>query len=182
MWGSPTSVIARPCWNASARSWIPRWLTNRGRQLLEFEQRMAELAGTRHCIAMCNAIVARALELSSEVIMPTMTCVAAAHAVQWQGITPVFCDVDQLTQQIDVQHVESLITRNTTAIAGVHLWGRPCNIDALARLAEKHHLKLIFDAAHALGCTFGAPRAADSVMQNHSACMRRKSLTPSRVA
>jgi dTDP-4-amino-4,6-dideoxygalactose transaminase len=140
-----------------------RWLTNRGRQLLEFEQRMAGLAGTRHCIAMCNAtvaleIVARALELSGEVIMPAMTFVATAHAVQWQGITPVFCDVDPLTHQIDVQHVESLINRHTVAIVGVHLWGRPCNIDALARLAEKHHLKLIFDAAHALGCTYrGSP-------------------------
>jgi len=136
-----------------------RWLSNRGRQVLEFEQRMAQLAGTRHCIAMCNAtvaleIVARALGLSGEVIVPAMTFVATAHALQWQGITPVFCDIDPLTHQIDVQQVESLITPHTTGILAVHLWGRPCNIDALARLAEKHHLKLIFDAAHALGCTY----------------------------
>lgn len=136
-----------------------RWLSNRGRQVLEFEQRMAQLAGTRHGIAMCNAtvaleIVARALGLSGEVIVPAMTFVATAHALQWQGITPVFCDIDPLTHQIDVQQVESLITPHTTGILAVHLWGRPCNIDALARLAEKHHLKLIFDAAHALGCTY----------------------------
>lgn len=136
-----------------------RWLSNRGRQVLEFEQRMAQLAGTRHCIAMCNAtvaleIVARALGLSGEVIVPAMTFVATAHALQWQGITPVFCDIDPLTHQIDVEQVESLITPHTTGILAVHLWGRPCNIDALSRLAKKHHLKLIFDAAHALGCTY----------------------------
>jgi dTDP-4-amino-4,6-dideoxygalactose transaminase len=136
-----------------------RWLTNLGPYVLELEQRIATLLGVKHCIAMCNGSIAleiaiRASELSGEVIIPSMTFIATAHALQWQGITPVFCDIDPQTHNIDPNQIEDLITPRTTGIIGVHLWGRPCDVDALAEVARRHNLKLLYDAAHAFGCSY----------------------------
>lgn len=136
-----------------------RWLTNHGPFAQEFEQRIADLVGVKHCIATCNGTVAleiaiRASGLTGEVIVPSFTFIATAHALQWQAITPVFCDIDRHTCNIDPGLVEKLITRHTTGIIGVHLWGRACNVKALAEIARRHHLKLLFDAAHAFGCTY----------------------------
>jgi dTDP-4-amino-4,6-dideoxygalactose transaminase len=135
------------------------WLSNGGPFVQELEQRIASEVGVKHCIAMCNATVAleiaiRALQLSGEVIVPSFTFVATAHALQWQEITPVFCDIKLDTHNIDPAKVRDLITPRTTGILGVHLWGRPCDIDALQRIADEFHLKLLFDAAHAFGCSY----------------------------
>lgn len=135
-----------------------RWLTNRGEVVRAFEQRLAEFLGVRHCITMCNAtvaleIAARALELSGEVILPSWTFIATAHALQWLGIKPVFCDIDRETYNLDPVQVERLITPRTSGIIGVHVYGRPCDIDALQVVADRHKLPLMFDAAHAFGCT-----------------------------
>jgi dTDP-4-amino-4,6-dideoxygalactose transaminase len=135
-----------------------RWLSNSGKQVQEFESRVSALLSVKHCIAMCNAtvaleIAARALGLSGEVIVPSFTFVATAHALQWQEITPVFCDVDPATHNIDPAQVESLITERTTGILAVHLWGRACNIEALEDIARRHNIQLIFDASHAFGCS-----------------------------
>ena len=89
----------------------------------------------------------------SEVIIPSFTFVATAHALQWVGIEPVFCDVDPDTHNIDPRKIESLITDKTTAIIGVHLWGRGCDVEALEDIAKRYKLKLLFDAAHAFGCS-----------------------------
>jgi dTDP-4-amino-4,6-dideoxygalactose transaminase len=134
-----------------------RWLTNHGPYVQELEQRLASKIGAKHCIAMCNGTVAleiaiRALALTGEVIVPAFTFVATAHALQWQEITPVFCDIDPDTHNLDPQQVEQMITPRTTGIIGVHVWGQPCEIDALADIAGRHNLRLLFDAAHALGC------------------------------
>lgn len=136
-----------------------RWLTNRGIYVREFEQRIAELAGVKHCICMCNGTVAleiaiRALELTGEVIVPSFTFIATAHALQWQEITPVFCDIDRFTCNIEPCCIEQLITPKTTGIIGVHVWGRPCKIDELSEISQNHKLKLLFDAAHAFGCSY----------------------------
>jgi len=136
-----------------------RWLTNNGLFVQEFERRIADLLGVKHCIAMCNATVAleiaiRAASLTGEVIVPSFTFVATAHALQWQEITPVFCDVDPRTHNIDPRRIEEMITPRTTGIVGVHVWGRPCDIKAISEIAQRHHLKLLFDAAHALGCSY----------------------------
>jgi len=136
-----------------------KWLTNNGPYVQEFEQRLAARLGVEHCIATCNGTVAleiaiRALELSGEVIVPSFTFIATAHALQWQGITPIFCDVDPATHTMDPAHARRLITPRTTAIMGVHLWGQSCQVDALTNLAQRHRLKLLFDASHALGCTW----------------------------
>lgn len=137
-----------------------RWLTNNGPYVQELERELEKMMGVKHCIAMCNATVAleiaiRALELKGEVIVPSFTFIATAHALQWQEITPVFCDVDPATHNLDPRRVEELITPRTTGIIGVHVWGRSCDTTALAEIAQRRQLKLLFDAAHAFGCTSG---------------------------
>jgi len=135
-----------------------RWFTNNGPLVIEFERKVAEVIGVKHCVAMCNATIAleiaiRALELKGEVIMPSYTFVATAHALRWQEITPVFADIDPRTHNIDPASIERLITPRTTGIIGVHVWGRPCDTAALEVVATRHGLKLMYDAAHAFGCS-----------------------------
>lgn len=135
-----------------------RWLTNNGVYVQEFESRLAGLTGVPHAVAMCNATIAlqvlfRAMNLTGEVILPSFTFVATAHTLLWENLTPVFVDVDPRTHNVDPERVERLITPKTTAILGVHLWGRPCAVDALTDIAARHKLKLVFDAAHGIGCT-----------------------------
>jgi dTDP-4-amino-4,6-dideoxygalactose transaminase len=99
-------------------------------------------------------IAIRALEMEGEVIVPSMTFVATAHALQWQKITPVFCDIDPKTHNLDPDRVEELITPRTTGILGVHVWGRPCDVARLEEIARRHRLRLLYDAAHAFHCTY----------------------------
>ena len=135
------------------------WLTNDGPAVQELERRLADYVGVRHCVAMCNATVAleiaiRALGLTGGVIVPSYTFIATAHALQWQQITPVFADIHDTTHGLDAAAVERMITPRTTGIIGVHLWGQPCDVDALTELARRRNLTLMFDAAHAFGCTY----------------------------
>ncbi|MCU0856928.1 MAG: DegT/DnrJ/EryC1/StrS family aminotransferase [Pontiellaceae bacterium] len=134
-----------------------RWLTNSGPLVQEFERELCRFLGVKHCIPVCNATVGleiaiRALGMQGEVIVPSFTFIATAHALQWQGITPVFADIDPQTHTLDPRAVESCITSRTTGIVGVHLWGQPCDVDGLRNVAERHNLKLLYDAAHAFGC------------------------------
>lgn len=136
-----------------------KWLSNNGPFVQELEHKLADLIGVKHCITMCNGTIAmeiatRALGLKGEVIVPAFTFVATAHSLQWQEITPVFCDIDPRTHTIDPEKVEQMITPRTTGIIGVHLWGRACNIEALEKIARKHQLALLFDAAHAFACSY----------------------------
>jgi dTDP-4-amino-4,6-dideoxygalactose transaminase len=135
-----------------------RWFTNNGPYVREFEQRVREYCGVRECVATCNGTIAleilmRAVGLTDEVIVPAYTFVATAHALQWQEIKPVLCDVDPRTHTLDPACAEKLITPKTSGIVGVHLWGRPCDVEGLQAVADGHKLRLIFDAAHAFGCT-----------------------------
>ena len=134
------------------------WLTNNGPFVHDFEQRVAGLLGVKHCIAMCNGtvaleIAARALNLKGEVIVPSFTFISTAHCLQWQEITPVFCDVDPETYTIDPARIEELITPRTTGIIGVHLWGRTCPVEEIEAIAAKRHLQLLFDASHSFSCS-----------------------------
>jgi dTDP-4-amino-4,6-dideoxyglucose len=136
-----------------------RQLTNGGPLVAGLERRIAELSQVRHCVAVANGTLAlevliRALGLSGEVIVPSFTFVATAHALQWHGITPVFCDIDEETGNLDPAHVQELVTPMTSAIIGVHLWGRPCDVASLERIAAGNGLELLFDAAHAVGCEY----------------------------
>jgi dTDP-4-amino-4,6-dideoxygalactose transaminase len=135
-----------------------RWLTNNGPVVQEFEQKAADLHKVKHCIAMCNGTVAleiaiRALELEGEVIIPSYTFIATAHALHWQAITPVFADINPVTHTLDPVAVRRMITPRTTGIIGVHLWGNIAETEALQAIADDHDLKLMFDAAHAFGCS-----------------------------
>jgi len=134
------------------------WLSNNGPLVQEFEQSIAEFLGVKHCICVCNAtigleIAIRAANLTGEVILSSYTFIATAHALQWQEITPVFADMDPATHNLDPAKIERHITPRTTAILGTHVWGRPCAVEALADIARRRGLKLLFDAAHAFGCS-----------------------------
>ena len=136
-----------------------RWLSNQGPLVRKFKQALCDYLGVKHCIPVCNATVGleiaiRALGMQGEVIVPSFTFVATAHALQWQGITPVFADIDPVTHNLDPYSVEKLITPRTTGIIGVHLWGRPSDVVGLERLASQYNLKLMYDAAHAFGCSY----------------------------
>ncbi|MDH5833035.1 DegT/DnrJ/EryC1/StrS family aminotransferase [Luteimonas kalidii] len=138
-----------------------RWLTNNGPLVQELEQRIGKRLGVRNCVAMCNGTVAleiaiRALGLEGEVIVPSYTFIATAHALHWQAITPVFADIDPTTHNLDPDAVRRMITPRTTGIIGVHLWGRPGPVDQLQDLADEHGLQLMFDAAHAFDCSLGS--------------------------
>ena len=135
-----------------------QWLTNNGPMVQEFERRIAQRLGVKHCVAMCNGTIAleiaiRALGMSGEVIVPSWTFVATAHSLYWQGITPVFADIDPVTHNLDPDAVRRMVTPRTTGIIGVHLWGRAAPVGELQAIADEHGLKLMFDAAHAFGST-----------------------------
>lgn len=137
-----------------------RWLSNDGPLLKEFEEKVAVFLGVKNVVAMCNAtaaieIACRALDLRGEVIVPSYTFVATAHALQWQEITPVFCDLDPDTHNIDPAKIERLITPRTTGIIGVHVWGRGCETAAIEEIASRRNLKVMYDASHGFGCTKG---------------------------
>ena len=135
------------------------WLTNNGPVAQEFEKRVADYHDVKHCVAMCNGTVAleiaiRALGLEGEVIIPSYTFIATTHALSWQSITPVFADIDPVTHNLDPDAVRSMITPRTTGIIGVHLWGRSAPVEELQAIADEHGLKLMFDTAHAFGCSY----------------------------
>jgi dTDP-4-amino-4,6-dideoxygalactose transaminase len=134
------------------------WLSNNGPVAQEFERQIAAFLGVKHCVAMCNGTIAleiatRALELKGEVIVPSYTFIATAHALQWQEITPIFADIDPATHNLDPSAVWRMITPRTTGILGVHLWGRPSPVKELEAIAKEHGLRLMFDASHGFGCT-----------------------------
>ena len=147
-----------------------RWLTNRGPLVQQLELALQQQLRVPHVVLCANGTVAlelaaRAAGLSGEVILPSFTFVATAHALQWQGLVPVFADVDPDTYNLDPAAVEALITPATSAIVGVHLYGRPCAIEPLQQLAARHGLALLFDAAHAFGCA-----AAGRPIGGHGLC------------
>jgi dTDP-4-amino-4,6-dideoxygalactose transaminase len=136
------------------------WLTNDGPLVRELERRIADYVGVEHCVAITNGTIAleiaiRALGMSGEVIVPSYTFVATPHSLEWQGLTPVFADIDPETHNLDPESVRRLITPRTSGIIGVHLWGQPAAVRELELLAEDAGLSLLFDAAHAFGASVG---------------------------
>lgn len=135
-----------------------KWLTNDGPCVQELERRLESLLQVRHCVCVANGtlgleLTARALGLEGSVILPSFTFVATAHALRWLSLDPVFGDIDPKTFHLDPARVEELITSRTTAIMGVHLWGRACDTQALESIARKRKLRVLYDAAHAFGCS-----------------------------
>jgi dTDP-4-amino-4,6-dideoxygalactose transaminase len=133
-------------------------ITNAG--LVErLEAAVAERLGVKCCVAVSSCtsglmMVIKALGLAGEVIVPSFTFFATGHAVLWNGLQPVFADCDEETWNVDVRDIERKITARTSAILAVHLYGNPCAVEQLTRLASRKHLKLIFDAAHSFGSLY----------------------------
>ncbi|MEM8662827.1 MAG: DegT/DnrJ/EryC1/StrS family aminotransferase [Pseudomonadota bacterium] len=137
-----------------------RWLTNNGPTVQAFEARVAQYVGVKHCVAEANNtlglfIAMRALGIKGEVILPAFTFVATANVVEWLGLTPRFADIDPATGCIDPADVERLITPQTGAIVGVHLWGNVCDTARLDAIAAQHDVPLLFDSAQAFGVSLG---------------------------
>lgn len=139
--------------------WDRNWLTNDGPVLREFEAGLAKAVDVEHLKVVGNGTVAlqlayQALGIEGEVITTPISYVATTSSLVWERCTPVFVDVLQTTLCIDPEAIEAAITPRTTAIVATHCYGLPCDVDAIAAIAEKHGLKVIYDAAHAVGSTY----------------------------
>lgn len=134
--------------------WETRWLTNNGEYLVELERRLSERFDTQ-CVIVSNGTLALliAIELfdfpkGSEIIVTPFTFAATVEAIIWQGYKPVFADIDPETFNISPEEIEKRITEKTVAIMPVHVFGNPCNVEEIQDIAEKHNLRVIYDAAH----------------------------------
>jgi dTDP-4-amino-4,6-dideoxygalactose transaminase len=138
--------------------WDSRQLTNCGPLHQRLEQRLCEYLGVRHVSLFTNATIAlmtsfKMLNVAGEVITTPYSFIATANALVWSGLTPVFVDIDPVTLNIDPEKIESAITPRTSAILGVHCYGRACDVEKINQIALKYDLKVIYDAAHAFGTT-----------------------------
>jgi dTDP-4-amino-4,6-dideoxygalactose transaminase len=136
--------------------WQTRILTNGGPFHRELEARLRHHLGVPQVALFNNATTAlimalRALDLTGEVITTPYSFVATSHALLWSGLTPVFVDIDPVTLNLDPARIEAAITPRTSAILPVHCYGRPCDVEAIGAIADRHGLKVIYDAAHAFG-------------------------------
>ncbi|KON70195.1 aminotransferase [Peribacillus butanolivorans] len=138
--------------------WKSKWVTNNGQQHKELEIQLQEYLNVDHISLFNNGTLAlllglKALNLKGEVITTPFTFPATVQALDWNGLTPVFCDIDSNTLNIDANKIEALITENTSAILGVHVFGNPCDVYKINEIAEKYNLKVIYDGAHVFGTT-----------------------------
>jgi dTDP-4-amino-4,6-dideoxygalactose transaminase len=139
--------------------WERQWLTNNGPLVNEFELKLKNYLGLEHLLYVSNGTVAlqiaiKALELKGEIITTPFSFVATTSSIVWEGCKPVFTDIDPETFNIDPKKIEAAITPNTSAILATHVYGNPCDIDAIQAIADKHGLKVIFDAAHCFGTIY----------------------------
>jgi dTDP-4-amino-4,6-dideoxygalactose transaminase len=136
--------------------WNSRVLTNGGPYHQKFERALCEYLGVEHISLFANGTLGlvtalQALRISGEVITTPYSFVATAHSLLWNGIKPVFVDIEPRTFTLDPDRIEAAITPQTTAIMPVHCYGHPCNVEAIQRIADNYNLKVIYDAAHAFG-------------------------------
>lgn len=139
--------------------WDSRWLTNMGAKHRQLQAELAAYWGTEHIDLLTNGHMAielslQALELEGEVITTPFTFASTTQAIVRSGLTPVFCDIDPVTFNLDPAKVEALITPRTSAILPVHVYGTPCDVEAIGEIAARHGLKVLFDAAHAFGVQY----------------------------
>lgn len=147
--------------------WDSRWLTNMGKKHKQLQAELEEYLGTPHLtlytnghLALENILVAMGLEKGGEIITTPFTFASTTHAIVRCGYVPVFCDINEEDYTIDVTKIEELITDKTVAILPVHVYGNICNIEEIDRIAKKHNLKVIYDAAHAFGVTYNGVSSA----------------------
>jgi len=136
--------------------WDNKILTNGGPFHQQLEQALCEYLGVKHLALFSNGTIAlvtalQALRVTGEVITTPYSFVATAHSLLWNGIKPVFVDVDPISLNLDPSKIEAAITPQTTAIMPVHCYGHPCDVDAIQKIADNYNLRVIYDAAHAFG-------------------------------
>jgi hypothetical protein len=136
--------------------WNSKWITNNGHFHQELENALCEYLGVKYISVFTNGTLPlitalQALRITGEVITTPYSFVATSHAIWWNGLQPVFVDVDPVTGNIDPDKIEAAITPRTTAIMPVHVYGNPCDTEKIDALAKKYNLKVIYDAAHAFG-------------------------------
>src|SRR5262249_53081627 len=133
--------------------WDNNWLTNNGPMARELEQKLKEYLGVKHLFFLSNGTIAlqiaiKALDLTGEIITTPFTYVATTNSILWEGCTPVFVDIDSENFGIDPAKIEAAITPKTQAIMAVHVYGNPNKVKQIEKIAKKHNLKVIYDAAH----------------------------------
>lgn len=136
--------------------WESKQLTNNGPFHQQLEQALGEYLGVEHIALFTNGTIAlitalQSLRITGEVITTPYSFVATSHSLLWNGIKPVFVDIDRDTLNLDPAKIEAAITPQTTAIMPVHCYGRPCDVRAIQKIADNYNLKVIYDAAHAFG-------------------------------
>jgi dTDP-4-amino-4,6-dideoxygalactose transaminase len=139
--------------------WDRGILTHNGPLVQRFEKEICEKLGLQNFLTVTNGTIAiqmaiKALEIKGEIITTPFTWVATLSAIQWEGCIPVFCDIDPDTLNMDPAKIEAAITDETVAIMPVHVFGNPCDVEAIEAIAKKHELKVIYDAAHAIGSSY----------------------------
>src|SRR3989344_7466277 len=137
--------------------WKSKWLSNNGVQLQSLEKNIQKILKVPYASLFNNGTIAlltaiKSLNIKGEVITTPFTFPATPNVLSWLNVTPVFCDIDPFTMNIDPAKIENSITKNTTAILGVHVFGTPCEVYKIQKIAKKYNLKVIYDAAHAFGC------------------------------
>lgn len=139
--------------------WEREHLTNNGPLVQELEQKLKDYLKVEHLLYLSNGTIAlqiaiKALDLKGEIITTPFSYVATTSSIVWEGCNPVFVDIDRDTLNIDASRIREAITPETSAILATHVFGNPCNVDAIQQIAEEHNLKVIYDAAHCFGTTY----------------------------
>lgn len=139
--------------------WQRGWLTNNGPLVNELEEKLKNYLKVENLLYLTNGTIAlqlaiKALDLKGEIITTPFSYVATTSSIVWENCTPVFADIDPKTLNIDPKKIEEAISPNTSAIIATHVYGNPCDVDAIKKIADKHNIKVIYDAAHAFGSTY----------------------------
>jgi dTDP-4-amino-4,6-dideoxygalactose transaminase len=139
--------------------WDRNWVTNHGPLVKELELKLKEFLGVKHLFFVSNGTIAlqiaiKALDLTGEVITTPFSYVATTSSIVWEGCQPVFADIDRQTLCLDPALIEAAITPRTTAILPTHVYGHPCDVEHIQVVADRHGLKVIYDAAHAFGVRY----------------------------
>jgi perosamine synthetase len=158
--------IYQPSLNGNEKAYVNEcldstWISSKGRFIPEFERKFAEYTGVKHAASVCNgtvalhlALMALGIGIGDEVIVPTLTYISSVNAITYTGATPVFVDSLESTWQMDPEDVCRKVTNKTKAIMVVHLYGHPCEMNALAAIAKEHHLFILEDCAEAFGALY----------------------------
>ena len=141
------------------RAWDKTWITNNGELVQELEAKLKVFLGVENLLFTNNGtlplqMALKALNITKEVITTPFSYVATTNAIVWEGCKPVFVDIDPNTFCIDASKIEAAITTDTQAILATHVYGLPCDVAAIEAIAKKYGLKVVYDGAHAFGCTY----------------------------